>query len=171
MKKILFRQNRKSAFCRRARALQNCSRPHFSEMHKNWSKKFIFHQVGFCPWIPSLLQRSTFLPSFYAFPKNVVLDNFVELELFYKTHFSDFAGTKSFSSTLTILHFRFNTKCRGALKHDFCKNRPFDGTVGKIFFKIFSRICSLWCETTENAKIFGRWPSKTRPLNHFMTPS
>ena len=75
---------------RRARALQICSRPHFSEMHKNWSKKFIFHQVGFCPWIPSLLQRSTFLPSFYAFPKNVVLNNFVELELFYKTHFSDF---------------------------------------------------------------------------------
>ena len=28
--------------CRRARALQNCSRPHFSETHKNLVKTWIF---------------------------------------------------------------------------------------------------------------------------------
>ena len=40
----------------------------------------------------------------------MVMNKFVARELPDKTHFSDFAGTKFFSLTLTIFRFRFNTQ-------------------------------------------------------------
>jgi len=55
-------------------------------------------------------RKNSFLTSFYAFPKNVVMYKIVARELPDKTHFSDFEKTKFFSSTLTIFHFRFNTQ-------------------------------------------------------------
>ena len=82
-------------------------------MHKNWTKKPRKkgkNQVGFFSPNFILAPKMNFLPSFYALPKNVVKDKFVEIELLYKMHFFDFAGTKFFSSTLTIFHFRFNTQ-------------------------------------------------------------
>ena len=47
--KNLFRQNRKSAFCRRARALQNCPRPHFRKCIKTGQKNSSFIGWGFFP--------------------------------------------------------------------------------------------------------------------------
>ena len=110
MKKFCYGKIEKVRFVEELELYKIVQDHNFSETHKNLVKTWLFGAKMEFRDKTQPDERWIFLTSFYTFPKNVFLNNFVELELFYKTHFSDFAGTKFFSSTLTIFHFRFSTQ-------------------------------------------------------------
>ena len=73
-----------------------------------WGKSSLTDRLNLLTTLIQGLEKTHFWTSFSAFPKKVVMNKFVARELPGKTHFSDFAGTKFFSLTLTIFRFRFN---------------------------------------------------------------